>query len=78
MSHTHAAVLVHCVFSTKDRAHIIPDCEALWRYLAVLAEDNVWVPHTFHLLECVGTSRYFEVRKICCSILKTHLFQTKG
>jgi len=40
MSHTHASVLVHCVFSTKNRANIIPDCEALWRYLAVLAKDN--------------------------------------
>ena len=40
MSHTHASVLVHCVFSTKNRADIIPDCEALWRYLAVLAKDN--------------------------------------
>jgi REP element-mobilizing transposase RayT len=40
MSHTHASVLVHCVFSTKNRANTIPDCEALWRYLAVLARDN--------------------------------------
>jgi putative transposase len=40
MSHTHAAVLVHCVFSTKNRASLIPDCEALWRYLAVLAKDD--------------------------------------
>ena len=40
MYHTHASVLVHCVFSTKDRSDIIPDCEALWRYLAVLAKDN--------------------------------------
>jgi hypothetical protein len=38
MSHTHASVLVHCVFSTKNRADITPDCEALWRYLAVLDE----------------------------------------
>jgi hypothetical protein len=40
MSHTHASVLVHCVFSTKNRANSIPDCEALWRYIAVLAQDN--------------------------------------
>jgi putative transposase len=40
MSHTHASVLVHCVFSTKNRTNIIPDCEALWRYIAVLAKDN--------------------------------------
>ena len=29
MSHTHASVLVHCVFSTKNRTNIIPDCESL-------------------------------------------------
>ena len=40
MSHTHASVLVHSVFSTKNRAAIIPDCDALWRYIAVLARDN--------------------------------------
>jgi putative transposase len=40
MSHTHASVLVHCVFSTENRADIIPDCQSLWRYLAVLAKDN--------------------------------------
>jgi REP element-mobilizing transposase RayT len=39
-SHTHASVLVHCIFSTKQRANIIPDCDALWRYIAVLAQDN--------------------------------------
>ncbi len=40
MSHTHASVLVHCVFSTKNRTSSVPDCEALWRYIAVLAKDN--------------------------------------
>ena len=40
MSHTHASVLVHCVFSTKLRAPLIPEPEALWRYLAVLARDR--------------------------------------
>jgi putative transposase len=40
MSHTHASVLVHCVFSTKERLNMIPDPEALWRYLAVVARDN--------------------------------------
>jgi REP element-mobilizing transposase RayT len=40
MAHTHASVLVHCVFSTKNRADIILDCEALWRYLDVPAKDN--------------------------------------
>ncbi len=40
MSHTHASVLVHCVFSTKQRANLIPDPAALWRYLAVVARDK--------------------------------------
>jgi REP element-mobilizing transposase RayT len=40
MSHTHASVLVHCVFSTKNRANLIPDCDAMWRYIATLAKDN--------------------------------------
>jgi REP element-mobilizing transposase RayT len=40
MSHTHASILVHCVFSTKQRANMIQDPEALWRYLAVVAQDN--------------------------------------
>ena len=40
MSHTHAAVLVHCVFSTKERAPLIREPEVLWRYLAVLARDR--------------------------------------
>ncbi len=40
MSHTHASVLVHCVFSTKERANIIHAPEALWRYLTVVAQDK--------------------------------------
>jgi putative transposase len=40
MSHTHASVLVHCVFSTKSRLPLIKEPEALWRYLAVLAQDR--------------------------------------
>src|SRR4051794_13134892 len=40
MSHTHASVLVHCVFSTKQRIAMIRDPEALWRYLATVAKDK--------------------------------------
>ena len=40
MPHTHASVLVHCVFSTKNRVNLIVEPEALWRYLAVLARDR--------------------------------------
>ena len=37
MSHTHAWVLVHCVFSTKQRANLIPDPIELCRYLTGVA-----------------------------------------
>ncbi|MGB8889328.1 MAG: IS200/IS605 family transposase [Candidatus Korobacteraceae bacterium] len=37
MSHTHAWVLVHCVFSTKQRANLIPDPTELCRYLTGVA-----------------------------------------
>ena len=37
MSHTHAWVLVHCIFSTKKRANLIPDTEELCRYLTGVA-----------------------------------------
>ncbi len=40
MSHTHACVLVHCVFSTKNRANLIPDSAALCRYMAAVAQDK--------------------------------------
>jgi putative transposase len=50
MSHTHASVLVHCVFSTKQRLNLIPDPEALWRYMAVVAND-----HNVTLLAAGGT-----------------------
>jgi REP element-mobilizing transposase RayT len=53
MSHTHASVLVHCVFSTKQRANIIPDPEAIWRYLAVVARD-----HKITLLAAGGTANH--------------------
>jgi REP element-mobilizing transposase RayT len=37
MSHTHAWVLVHCVFSTKQRANLIADPNELCRYLTGVA-----------------------------------------
>ena len=37
MSHTHAWVLVHCIFSTKERANLIPDPDELCRYLTGVA-----------------------------------------
>ena len=56
MSHTHASVLVHCVFSTKQRASLIHDPEALWRYLAVVAEDN-----KITLLAAGGTTNHIHL-----------------
>jgi len=40
MSHTHASVLVQCVFSTKGRLPLNKEPEALGRYLALLAQDR--------------------------------------
>src|ERR1035441_258239 len=37
MSHTHARVLVHCIFSTEERANLIPDPVELCRYLTGVA-----------------------------------------
>jgi REP element-mobilizing transposase RayT len=37
MSHTHAWILVHCVFSTKERANLIPDVDELCRYITGVA-----------------------------------------
>jgi REP element-mobilizing transposase RayT len=53
MSHTHASVLVHCVFSTKNRTNSIPDCDALWKYIAVMARD-----HRVTLLAAGGTNNH--------------------
>ena len=47
MSHTYATNLLHCVFSTKNRADLIPaDCqEKLWAYLHGVAKaDNIELP----------------------------------
>jgi REP element-mobilizing transposase RayT len=38
MSHTHAWVLVHCVFSTKELANLIPDTDELCRYITGVAK----------------------------------------
>ena len=42
MSHTYSSVLLHCVFSTKNRQPIIPiDLKArLWPYMAGIARMN--------------------------------------
>ncbi len=38
MSHTHASNLVHCVFSTKDRANLIEHPDVLCRYISGIAK----------------------------------------
>jgi putative transposase len=42
LSHTYSANLVHCVFSTKNREGLIPECkrEKLWAYLAGIAHNE--------------------------------------
>jgi putative transposase len=42
MSHTYSANFVHCVFSTKERARLIPQerLEELWAYLLGIARNQ--------------------------------------
>jgi len=40
MAHTHTCNLVHFVFSTKDRASLIPDPERLWQYVGGIARQK--------------------------------------
>jgi putative transposase len=53
MSHTYAANFVHCVFSTKERRHLIPPelQERLYAYMIGIA-DNL----NFKILAVGGTS----------------------
>jgi putative transposase len=37
VAHTYSSMLVHCVFSTKERRDLIPQPELLWRYLGGIA-----------------------------------------
>jgi putative transposase len=55
MSHTHAANFVHCVFSTKERRHLIAAelQEGLYAYLRGIA-DNL----DFKILAAGGTSKH--------------------
>ncbi len=34
MAHTYTSSLFHCVFSTKQRMHILRDPQGLWRYVS--------------------------------------------
>jgi len=56
MAHTHACNLVHCVFSTKDRANLIPDPERLWQYIGGIARQKNIV-----LLAAGGTANHLHL-----------------
>ena|SRR5215831_10048377 len=55
MAHTYPNVLVHCVYSTKDRKHSIPGTltAKLWRYLNGIG-SNISVP----VLQAGGTTNH--------------------
>ena len=55
MSHTYASNIVHCVFSTKDRAPLIPEDrqQKIWAYLCGILK-NIQVP----LLAVGGVSNH--------------------
>jgi putative transposase len=40
MPHTYSSLLVHCVFSTKERRNLIRDPQLLWRYLTGIARNK--------------------------------------
>ena len=56
MSHTHAWVLVHCIFSTKERANLIPDPVELCRYLTGIARAK-----NITLLAAGGTANHIHL-----------------
>ncbi|HEU5335419.1 MAG TPA: IS200/IS605 family transposase [Terriglobales bacterium] len=58
MSHSYPNVLVHYVFSTRERRPIIPENlqSKLWRYLGGIATN-----HRMSLLECGGTANHLHI-----------------
>ena len=56
MSHTHAWVLVHVVFSTKERANLIPDVNEVCRYITGIARAK-----KITLLAAGGTSNHMHL-----------------
>lgn len=53
MGHTYSSVLVHCVFSTKERRNLIRDPQLLWRYLTGIAKNK-----SIPLIAAGGTSNH--------------------
>jgi len=56
MSHTHAWVLVHCVFSTEGRLDLIPDVREMCRYLTGIARAK-----NITLLAAGGTANHIHL-----------------
>ena len=56
MSHTHAHILLHCVFSTKERQNLIRNPEELWRYVAALAHAK-----NIHVVAAGGTENHLHM-----------------
>jgi putative transposase len=56
MPHALTSNLVHCVFSTKDRANLIPDQDRLCRYLAGVAREK-----NIPLIIAGGTSNHIHL-----------------
>ena len=56
MAHTHTCNLVHCVFSTKHRANLIPDPQRLWQYVGGIARQK-HIP----LLAAGGTANHLHL-----------------
>jgi hypothetical protein len=53
MCHTYAHNLMHCVFSTTERLHLIRDPESLWRYTVGLAYEK-----KVHVISAGGTTNH--------------------
>jgi putative transposase len=55
MAHSYPNVLIHCVFSTKERQDVIPSelMDKLWRYLAGIGTN-----HHMQILEAGGTANH--------------------
>jgi REP-associated tyrosine transposase len=55
MSHSYPNLLIHCVFSTKERRNSIPDelQDKLWKYLASIGHN-----HKIPLVEAGGTANH--------------------
>ena len=56
MSHTHAWVLTHCVFSTEGRLNLIPDVDEMCKYLNGIARAK-----NITLLAAGGTANHIHL-----------------